>query len=97
MSDSGGVIWITGLPASGKTTIARQVVSNMRSAGRFALLLDGDEFRGVVDDECFSKHRSTSVRLAIRRDSMLARLPGSFATWPGSTLPSNCPRRHILR
>lgn len=38
----GGIIWMTGLPCSGKTTIARIV---QRRAMRHVVILDGDEVR----------------------------------------------------
>lgn len=41
------VIWITGLSASGKSTLAGEVVRRLRSRGRAAVMLDGDELREV--------------------------------------------------
>ena len=47
--ESGGVVvWLTGLPSSGKTTLARAVHEALRSAGRASCLLDGDEVRAAV-------------------------------------------------
>jgi adenylylsulfate kinase len=45
---SGAVVWLTGLPASGKTTLARALVERLREAGREPLLLDGDELRDAL-------------------------------------------------
>lgn len=37
--------WITGLPAAGKTTLARALVLALQQRGQLAYLLDGDELR----------------------------------------------------
>lgn len=44
----GWTIWLTGLPASGKTTIARALQQKLRQRGTNAVLLDSDEVRRVV-------------------------------------------------
>ncbi len=41
----GMVVWFTGLPASGKTTLALAVRDRLRLMGRSCLLLDSDEVR----------------------------------------------------
>jgi adenylylsulfate kinase len=41
-------VWLTGLPSAGKTTIARALVERLRSEGRPAQLLDGDELRAEL-------------------------------------------------
>ncbi|WP_434042160.1 adenylyl-sulfate kinase [Sorangium cellulosum] len=45
---SGGVVWITGLPASGKSTLAARVRRALLDEGRASCLLDGDEVRGAL-------------------------------------------------
>jgi adenylylsulfate kinase-like enzyme len=42
------VIWIIGLAGSGKTTLGREVVAQMRTLGRSVILLDGDDVRAVT-------------------------------------------------
>lgn len=42
---SGGVIWITGLSAAGKTTLASKLVTRLPGN---SLLLDGDALRGAL-------------------------------------------------
>ena len=42
---SGLVVWFTGLPSSGKTTLARETLGVLRAAGESCCLLDGDEVR----------------------------------------------------
>lgn len=39
------VFWLTGLPASGKTTLARALEQRLAAAGQRAVVLDGDELR----------------------------------------------------
>lgn len=41
-------IWLTGLPASGKTTLARALQDRLRAIGPAPVLLDSDELRGVL-------------------------------------------------
>jgi adenylylsulfate kinase-like enzyme/2-polyprenyl-3-methyl-5-hydroxy-6-metoxy-1,4-benzoquinol methylase len=43
-----GVIWISGLSSSGKSTVAREIVSQLRSAGHAAIFLDGDNLRSIL-------------------------------------------------
>jgi adenylylsulfate kinase len=43
---TGAIVWFTGLPASGKTTLARRV---QESLGRGSLVLDSDALRDMLD------------------------------------------------
>ena len=45
---SGAVVWITGVPASGKTTLARGLVAELQRRGVVTLWLDSDDLRGVI-------------------------------------------------
>ena len=45
---SGVVVWLTGLPSSGKSTLAREVAARLREARRGVLVLDGDAVRDVL-------------------------------------------------
>ncbi len=52
----GCTVWMTGLPASGKTTIALELEQRFRAMGRNVEVLDGDEVRkGLSSDLGFSK------------------------------------------
>ncbi|MBV8346192.1 MAG: adenylyl-sulfate kinase, partial [Mycolicibacterium sp.] len=61
---SGATIWFTGLPASGKSTIAVAVERALVESGRVAYLLDGDNLRhGLSDDLGFSPgDRAENIR-----------------------------------
>ncbi len=51
----GATIWLTGLPASGKSTIAVELERRLVAGGRNAYLLDGDNVRhGISGDLGFS-------------------------------------------
>lgn len=49
--DRGVVAWLTGLPGSGKTTIANAAASELRRLGYRVEVLDGDWFRANIDPE----------------------------------------------
>jgi len=66
------VLWLTGLPASGKSTIARQVERRLFDLGCQTMLLDGDQVRhGLNGDLGFS---ATDRRENIRRVAEAASL-----------------------
>lgn len=44
----GFAIWFTGLPAAGKTTLARMVQQQLAARAVFTLLLDSDEMRRIL-------------------------------------------------
>jgi adenylylsulfate kinase len=44
----GVVVWLTGLPSSGKSTLAERVRAELRRRGRAALILDGDAVRAAL-------------------------------------------------
>ena len=69
---AGATIWFTGLPASGKSTVAVAVERALVESGRIAYLLDGDNLRhGLSDDLGFSPGDRTEN---IRRVGHLTRL-----------------------
>jgi adenylylsulfate kinase-like enzyme len=45
------VIWITGLPGSGKTTLARNLKIHLKSRGLEVIHLDGDQLRVALNAE----------------------------------------------
>lgn len=47
-SAAAGVIWITGLPASGKSTLAKALIDQLRGRGFEVAAVDSDEVRKVI-------------------------------------------------
>ena len=64
----GFVIWLTGLPGSGKTTIAKEVAKLLIEKRFDVEVLDGDEMRKVLSPEAgFSKEdRERHIRRATK-------------------------------
>jgi adenylylsulfate kinase-like enzyme/glycosyltransferase involved in cell wall biosynthesis len=63
---AGRVVWITGLSASGKTTLAKEVVSRLKRAGSRVVFLDGDELREVFGAaEATADNHGRDARLAL--------------------------------
>lgn len=48
-AQSGWAVWLTGLPASGKTTIARRLQQRLRRHDPGVVLLDSDALRPILD------------------------------------------------
>lgn len=69
-SISGAVVWITGLPSCGKSTLATALSARLRAQGRAACVLDGDEVRAALvpqpgySDEERDAFYATLARLA---------------------------------
>ena len=70
----GATVWFTGLPASGKSTLAVEVEALLVGAGRPALRLDGDNLRhGLNGDLGFSaEDRAENVRRTAHAAALLA-------------------------
>ena len=70
----GATVWLTGLPASGKSTLAVEVEALLIGAGRPALRLDGDNLRhGLNGDLGFSaEDRAENVRRTAHAAALLA-------------------------
>jgi adenylyl-sulfate kinase len=52
----GATVWLTGLPASGKSTLGAALEERLVHSGRFAYLLDGDNLRhGICGDLGFGE------------------------------------------
>jgi adenylyl-sulfate kinase len=74
LGQRGATVWFTGLPSSGKSTIARAVEELLLAEGRFAYLIDGDNLRhGLCGDLGFSAaDRAENVRRAAHAARLLA-------------------------
>ena len=71
LKQTGMVVWLTGLPASGKSTLASALRRNLADASIPACVIDGDELRaGLCSDLGFSE---ADRRENVRRAGELAR------------------------
>jgi len=73
--DRGFVLWFTGLPASGKTTVANLVKYELLNLGHKVEVLDGDDLRKKLDPEIgFSpEDRAIHIRRVAYVSELLAR------------------------
>ncbi|MHA1594170.1 MAG: adenylyl-sulfate kinase [Candidatus Baldrarchaeia archaeon] len=73
--EKGFVVWLTGLPGSGKTTIARHLERHLKEMGLKVELLDGDEVRKWLSPEAgFSREdRERHLRRVAYVSKLLAR------------------------
>jgi adenylyl-sulfate kinase len=74
LGHGGATVWMTGLPASGKSTVAAGVEASLLEAGRSAYVLDGDNLRhGLNGDLGFSaEDRAENVRRTAEVSALLA-------------------------
>lgn len=73
--DGGCVVWLTGIPGAGKTTIAKALAPMLQEAGLKVELLDGDEVRRQLSPDLgFTKQdRETHARRVVYLSKLLAR------------------------
>lgn len=69
---SGAVVWITGLPAAGKTTLAESLAATLRARGRAVLVLDGDRLRAGLSRDLGFAHPARAEQ--VRRTAEIARI-----------------------
>ena len=74
LGHAGATVWLTGLPASGKSTLAAAVEARLLAGGRAAYLLDGDNLRhGLNGDLGFSpEDRTENVRRTAEVAALIA-------------------------
>jgi adenylylsulfate kinase len=64
----GLVIWITGLPGAGKTTLGRRLLTDWRDVESRTVLLDGDEMRDAFGREVgYTKEERRSLAFSYSR------------------------------
>jgi len=68
----GRVFWITGLSASGKTTLGQILAGRLRAEGRQVVFLDGDVLRGVIGEDL--GHSVSNRRKSAMRNARLCRM-----------------------
>ena len=77
--ERGGVVWFTGLPSAGKTTLSRIFARELRSRGLKVEVLDGDEVRETLSKGLgFTRDdRNTNIR----RIGYVAQLLARYGVW----------------
>jgi cytidine diphosphoramidate kinase len=59
--------WITGLSATGKTTLSTLLVEHMRLLGKKVILLDGDELRQVLSENAYTREERIALGMRYSR------------------------------
>src|SRR3954447_12599306 len=74
LGHAGATVWMTGLPASGKSTLAAAVEARLLAEGRAAYMLDADNLRhGLNGDLGFSaQDRAENVRRTAEVAALMA-------------------------
>ena len=79
----GAVVWFTGLSGSGKSTVAYEAERALVAAGRFAVVLDGDNLRhGLNSDLGFSAEDRTENLRRVAEVATLFAESGAIAIVP---------------
>jgi adenylyl-sulfate kinase len=71
-SEKPAVIWLTGLSAAGKTTIAHQLMEKFKALPVIPVLLDGDEIRKLTGENGFDE--ASRIRHNLRVGQMASAL-----------------------
>lgn len=72
------VVWLTGLPSSGKSTLAAQVAAALRERGTATVELDGDALRAcIVPEHGYGDHGRRSFYETLARLAALLARQGS--------------------
>ncbi len=80
---NGQVIWITGLSGAGKTTLATELVAQMKTLGQHVVMLDGDELRkvfGAVENNSRNHGREGRLALSMQYSQLCLLLAGQGLT-----------------
>ena len=59
--------WITGLSATGKTTMSSLLADHLRSSGKLVILFDGDELRDVFGNKTFTREERIALGMHYSR------------------------------
>jgi cytidine diphosphoramidate kinase len=59
--------WVTGLSATGKTTLSKMLVESLRSSGKTVIYLDGDELREVLSDNAYTREERIALGMRYSR------------------------------
>lgn len=75
-SNTGQVLWLTGLSGAGKSTIAEKLIVLFKERGNVPIVLDGDQIRAAIDDP----HWLFDEESRLRGSYIYARLASLFAS-----------------
>ena len=65
MSGEQRIVWITGQPGAGKSTLGRAMLKHVKSNGHSAFLVDGDDLRSLTANTDYSASgREANIRRA---------------------------------
>ena len=59
--------WVTGLSATGKTTLSTMLVEYLRNTGKTIIHLDGDELREVLSDNAYTREERIALGMRYSR------------------------------
>lgn len=72
------VIWITGLPGSGKTTIANELYKRLVAQKKQVVLLDGDQLRNALSNFNYDNESRLSLAMTYSRLCKMFSSQGQF-------------------
>ncbi|MCH1575138.1 MAG: adenylyl-sulfate kinase [Flavobacteriales bacterium] len=65
MTEGHPIIWITGQPGAGKSTVGRALMGDLKSAGHDVFMVDGDDLRALTANADYSQAgREANIRRA---------------------------------
>lgn len=73
------VVWITGLPGSGKTTISQLLFEQLKGKGKQVVLLDGDSLRKALNNYSYDKNSRISLAKTYSQLSKMMSSQGQIA------------------
>ncbi|WP_158968183.1 adenylyl-sulfate kinase [Paraglaciecola sp. L3A3] len=73
------VIWLTGLPGAGKTTIGQILLYKLRALNKQSLLLDGDKLRAALEQNNYDLESRKSIAFTYGRLGQMFSNQGSVA------------------
>lgn len=81
MTNERPIIWITGQPGAGKSTVGRALLQSLQEAGEDAFLVDGDDLRALTENADYSPagreaniRRAQDIALYLSRQGRIASL-----------------------
>lgn len=73
------VVWLTGLPGAGKTTIGQILLDKLRALDKQSLMLDGDKLRAALGQNSYDIDSRKSIAFTYGRLGQMFSNQGSIA------------------